>query len=490
MKGGENLKALFFSGISCICFLICGFLFSDTNITSLKGNDTTSYQENKKSNQAQSIENNTKELKYKKLETKSIEKALEERTMLTDSSYNIEPDNQDVFLPVANENTSVNDTLILANEEIENVPEDVKENATQTISNEENIEQIKQTVSSLSKSLENASSIEEVKPIAAQLEKIDTKPIKEIATIQNDIDSIEEKYYKILNIDNFLNKTDVLLNDNKTKKTVTDLQDEYTSQNIEQLIADISNANLKNNYQAKLASVKDILTDKTAPLLNVGDNQVINADFQIEITDDNNYQALLNGQDISDFTITENGEYELKATDAALNETTVHFKVEKPIEEPEEVIYSEISENPTEEVEEVTTRYPMNNWYLTQDYSGKEGHMGIDMGSSNKKEEIYPIADGTVVYVGQDNNGANLVQIKHDINGEEVFSTYAHMREVFLNPEQQVTKNDLLGIMGATGNATGPHLHLETATCAWEYNCSYSNYKNSLVSPWTYLPQS
>ena len=62
------------------------------------------------------------------------------------------------------------------------------------------------------------------------------------------------------------------------------------------------------------------------------------------------------------------------------------------------------------------------------------------------------------------------------------------MKEVYFSPWQTVTKNDLLGLMGATGHATGPHLHLELTTCDWTYNCTYAKYKNSLINPWDILP--
>ena len=133
-------------------------------------------------------------------------------------------------------------------------------------------------------------------------------------------------------------------------------------------------------------------------------------------------------------------------------------------------------------------RLPMNKGYLTQGYSGKNGHMGVDFGSSNKSEEIYPVASGQVIYVGKDSYGANVVKIVHNVNGTLIFSTYAHMRAVYLKKGQIVTTSTLLGLMGSTGWSTGPHLHLEMTTCDWTYNCTYATYKNSLVNPLSYIP--
>ena len=133
-------------------------------------------------------------------------------------------------------------------------------------------------------------------------------------------------------------------------------------------------------------------------------------------------------------------------------------------------------------------RLPMNKGYLTQNFTGKNGHMGIDLGSTNKSEPIYPVANGLVIYVGKDSAGANVVKIAHNVNGKLIFSTYAHMRTVYFRKNQTVTINEQLGLMGMTGRATGPHLHLEMTTCDWTYNCTYAQYKNSLVSPWSYIP--
>lgn len=133
-------------------------------------------------------------------------------------------------------------------------------------------------------------------------------------------------------------------------------------------------------------------------------------------------------------------------------------------------------------------RIPMDHGYLTQGFSGKNGHMGIDLGSTNKSEPIYPIANGQVIYVGQDRYGANVVKIVHNVNGNLLFSTYAHMRAVYFSKGQVVTTGDMLGLMGSTGWSTGPHLHLEMTTCDWTYNCTYATYKNSLVSPYSYIP--
>jgi murein DD-endopeptidase MepM/ murein hydrolase activator NlpD len=46
-------------------------------------------------------------------------------------------------------------------------------------------------------------------------------------------------------------------------------------------------------------------------------------------------------------------------------------------------------------------------------------------------------------------------------HGGGVFSGYYHMSEVFSTPGQVVNTGEFLGRIGATGLATGPHLHWE-----------------------------
>lgn len=134
---------------------------------------------------------------------------------------------------------------------------------------------------------------------------------------------------------------------------------------------------------------------------------------------------------------------------------------------------------------------PMQNGYITQGYSGYGGHLGVDLSSSNKSIEIYPIAAGQVFYNGRDSAGALVVKIKHNVGGRYIYSTYAHMRSVSGNMRvgANITENTLIGQMGSTGNSTGPHLHLEITTCDWNRGggCTWSSYQKSTVNPTRYI---
>jgi murein DD-endopeptidase MepM/ murein hydrolase activator NlpD len=78
---------------------------------------------------------------------------------------------------------------------------------------------------------------------------------------------------------------------------------------------------------------------------------------------------------------------------------------------------------------------------------------------------IYAIADGTVEYVGagKDGRSSMLVIIRHEIDGQTVYSWHVHMYRdgIHVTEGQQVSAGDLIAEVGNNGNSTGPHLHFE-----------------------------
>ncbi|WP_328931725.1 MULTISPECIES: LysM peptidoglycan-binding domain-containing M23 family metallopeptidase [unclassified Streptomyces] len=88
---------------------------------------------------------------------------------------------------------------------------------------------------------------------------------------------------------------------------------------------------------------------------------------------------------------------------------------------------------------------------------------------------IKAVAAGTVVSAAYDGAYGNEVVIRH-ADGE--YSQYAHMSQLSVSAGQTVTEGQQLGLSGATGNVTGPHLHFEIRT---------TPYYGSDVDPVAYL---
>lgn len=90
-------------------------------------------------------------------------------------------------------------------------------------------------------------------------------------------------------------------------------------------------------------------------------------------------------------------------------------------------------------------------------------HHGVDF-TPGLGAHIQAIADGVVIGVDDlDWSFGEHVLIAHVINGVHIESLYAHMEvgSIKVKVGQQVKVGDELGLVGSTGESTGPHLHLE-----------------------------
>lgn len=90
-------------------------------------------------------------------------------------------------------------------------------------------------------------------------------------------------------------------------------------------------------------------------------------------------------------------------------------------------------------------------------------HNAIDL-TPGAGAPIYAIADGVVIRrEPRGGSWGNNLTIEHKINGHVVTSSYAHMQWDSSPVElgQEIKVGDFLGLVGATGQATGAHLHLE-----------------------------
>jgi len=83
-------------------------------------------------------------------------------------------------------------------------------------------------------------------------------------------------------------------------------------------------------------------------------------------------------------------------------------------------------------------------------------HSGIDLGASFGTPVLAAKA-GRVDFAGWGNGYGNLVELDHGSTG----TRYAHLDAIYVSQGQQVAQGQQIGIVGSTGQSTGPHLHFE-----------------------------
>jgi murein DD-endopeptidase MepM/ murein hydrolase activator NlpD len=111
------------------------------------------------------------------------------------------------------------------------------------------------------------------------------------------------------------------------------------------------------------------------------------------------------------------------------------------------------------------TLKPVENGYITSGFGYRvhpiledtRFHTGVDI-SALPKTPVRATAIGKVIEVSQSKNYGKYVKIKH-INGIETL--YAHLSNIFVRKGEFVEKGEIIGTVGETGLATGPHLHYE-----------------------------
>ena len=107
--------------------------------------------------------------------------------------------------------------------------------------------------------------------------------------------------------------------------------------------------------------------------------------------------------------------------------------------------------------ENVTLNYGERVHPITKE---KMKHSGVDL-KGEKGDPVTVIADGEIIKAEFDATYGNYIKVKHEINGEVTYSKYGHLSKIDAKVGDFVNKEDKIGEVGATGMATGPHLHFE-----------------------------
>jgi murein DD-endopeptidase MepM/ murein hydrolase activator NlpD len=85
-------------------------------------------------------------------------------------------------------------------------------------------------------------------------------------------------------------------------------------------------------------------------------------------------------------------------------------------------------------------------------------HTGTDIGA-DQGTPVVAVLDGQVKTANYLGGYGLAIVLGHNKNQQETL--YAHLSEIFVRPGQAIKQGTVIGLVGSTGNSTGPHLHFE-----------------------------
>jgi murein DD-endopeptidase MepM/ murein hydrolase activator NlpD len=103
-------------------------------------------------------------------------------------------------------------------------------------------------------------------------------------------------------------------------------------------------------------------------------------------------------------------------------------------------------------------------------------HRGIDL-KGTMFEPVIASGHGKVIETGYKADLGNYIKIKHKYGFESI---YGHLSKVYIKKGQLIKKNQRIGLVGATGKVTGPHLHYtlkKNETYLDPFDFLYMNFK-------------
>lgn len=93
-------------------------------------------------------------------------------------------------------------------------------------------------------------------------------------------------------------------------------------------------------------------------------------------------------------------------------------------------------------------------------------HRGTDYAAPTGTP-VYAAGDGRVIEAGYNRTMGNFVVIQHS---DQYVTKYLHLQKRMVDSRQRVTQSQVIGTVGSTGAATGPHLHYEFLVAGVHHN--------------------
>ncbi|MEV5878870.1 M23 family metallopeptidase [Streptomyces sp. NPDC052101] len=109
---------------------------------------------------------------------------------------------------------------------------------------------------------------------------------------------------------------------------------------------------------------------------------------------------------------------------------------------------------------------PIADSYVSTGYKASSSlwssgsHTGIDFHAASGTT-VHAVGSGTVVSTGWGGAYGNQIVIRM---ADGMYTQYGHLSSIGVSVGRQVTPGQQIGLSGATGNVTGPHLHFEART--------------------------
>ena len=113
----------------------------------------------------------------------------------------------------------------------------------------------------------------------------------------------------------------------------------------------------------------------------------------------------------------------------------------------------------------VPAGWPVRSGYITSNYGMRvhpirrrvHFHKGVDFAAPHGSP-VVAVADGIVTFSGRRSGYGNLVEIQHS---DGYVTRYGHNSNNLVQEGQQIRRGQMIGAVGSTGTATGPHVHFE-----------------------------
>ncbi len=262
----------------------------------------------------------------------------------------------------------------------------------------------------------------------------------------------------------------LIIDNRNLKSTISNRNNQITALKYETSLRTKENTELKNSLNDK----NEILKEKTSQI----ENQIRDLDnFQQTIRDlvglgqggsdvssrDMSFRSNLLFQELSKTPKIDTLSYDITNINSIYSKLEEYENMLVKNKEELNCLYNEVEER-LDYLDRVPNFFPAIGKITS--YFGyrknpfnycSEYHHGIDI-ANYSGTEILSAGKGTVLETGYDHLLGRYIIINHGYN---FITKYAHLRKINVEENEKVEKGQAIGLMGNTGQSTGPHLHFE-----------------------------